>query len=194
MRPELVVFDCDGVLVDTERPQAEVLASTLAELAGRPGAVTGDEILARYKGQALDPIAADVSRRLGAPLPDEWIAVFRARREPYFRRVGVPAIPGARDAVEAVRDAGLPYALATQGRADKTALTLGLAGLDDLFPPALRFSADDVPRPKPAPDLVLHVAATLGAAPERTAVVEDSVPGVTGAVAAGTRVLGLASD
>ena len=189
--PAAVIFDCDGVLVDTERPQAAILADVLTE---HGASVTPDDVLGRYRGLALEAIAADVEGRTGVRLPAGWIATFRARRAPEFERRGIAAIACARGAVEAVRAAAIPYGVASQGRLDKTALTLRLSGLDDLFPDAVRFSADQVARPKPAPDLFLHAAAALGAAPGRTVVVEDSVPGATGAVAAGMRVLGYAAD
>lgn len=189
--PVAVLFDCDGVLVETERPQAEILAAVLAE---HGAAVPADEVLTRYRGLALEAIAADVAARTGVRLPDDWIPTFRARRAPEFERRGIPAIPGARAAVEAIRDAGIAYGVASQGRLDKTAQTLRLSGLADLFPEAVRFSADQVARPKPAPDLFLHAASALGAAPGRTVVVEDSVPGATAAVAAGMRVLGYVGD
>lgn len=191
VRPAAVIFDCDGVLVDTERPQASILADVLAEH-GAP--VAGEDVLAGYRGLALEAIAADVEARTGVRLPAGWITEFRARRAPEFERRGIAAIPGAREAVEAVRAARIPYGVASQGRLDKTDQTLRLSGLGELFPDAARFSADQVARPKPAPDLFLHAASVLAAEPGRTVVVEDSVPGATGAVAAGMRVLGYAGD
>jgi HAD superfamily hydrolase (TIGR01509 family) len=188
--PELVIFDCDGTLVDTEGAQAVVLAAVLTEH-GAP--TTAGDVLDRHKGEALEVLAADAERRSGVQLPTGWVDDFRVRRAAAFEAEGIPAVPGARAAVEAVRAAGLPYAVASQGRLDKTALTLRLAGLDDLFPEAVRFSAFDVPRPKPAPDLFLHAARALGGAPERTVVVEDSVPGARAGHAAGMRVLGYAA-
>jgi HAD superfamily hydrolase (TIGR01509 family) len=188
--PGLVIFDCDGTLVDTEGPQAVVLAEVLTGL-GAP--TTAEDVLQRHKGEALEVLAADAERRSGVRLPEGWIEDFRERRAAAFQAAGIPGVPGARAAVEAVRAAGIPYGVASQGRLDKTALTLRLAGLDDLFPEALRFSAFDVPRPKPAPDLFLHAARVLGGAPERAVVVEDSVPGARAGHAAGMRVLGYAA-
>ncbi|MEV4420801.1 HAD family phosphatase [Patulibacter sp. NPDC049589] len=190
-RPALVVFDCDGVLVDTEGPQAVVLAAVLAEH-GAP--VTPADVLGRYKGFALEAIEEDLDARAGVVLPASWQQEFRDRRGPAFERDGIPAIPGVRDVVEALVAAGIPYGVASQGRLDKTAMTLRLSGLADLFPEAVRFSADQVERPKPAPDLFLLAARTLGGPPSGTVVVEDSVPGVTAARAAGMRILGHAAD
>jgi HAD superfamily hydrolase (TIGR01509 family) len=188
--PELVLFDCDGTLVDTEGAQAVVLAAVLTEH-GAP--ITAEDVLERHKGEALEVLAADAERRAGVRLPTGWVAEFRERRAAAFEAGGIPAVPGARAAVEAVRAAGIPYGVASQGRLDKTAMTLRLSGLDDLFPTHVRFSAFDVLRPKPAPDLFLHAARTLGGAPERAVVVEDSVPGARAGRAAGMRVLGYAA-
>jgi HAD superfamily hydrolase (TIGR01509 family) len=188
--PALVIFDCDGTLVDTEGPQAVVLAAVLTEH-GAP--TTAEDVLQRHKGEALEVLAADAERRSGVRLPAGWVAEFRERRAAAFEAGGIPAVPGARAAVEAVRAAGIPYGVASQGRLDKTAMTLRLSGLDDLFPDPVRFSAFDVPRPKPAPDLFLHAARTIGGTPERAVVVEDSVPGARAGRAAGMRVLGYAA-
>lgn len=189
--PQLVVFDCDGVLVETERPQAVVLAAVIAEH-GVP--VLPEDVLGRYKGFALEAIADDLADRTGVRLPAGWTQEFRDRRGPAFQAAGIAAIPGVRAVVEAVRAAGIPYGVASQGRLDKTALTLRLSGLAELFPEPVRFSADQVARPKPAPDLFLHAARVLGGDPARTVVVEDSLPGATAARAAGMRVLGFAAD
>jgi HAD superfamily hydrolase (TIGR01509 family) len=156
--------------------------------------VTPEDVLDRWTGLALEAIADDVADRTGVRLPADWTRGFRERRAVAFERDGIPAIPGVRQAVEAVRAAGIPYGVASQGRLDKTALTLRLSGLAELFPEDVRFSADQVARPKPAPDLFLHAAEVLGGDPARTVVVEDSLPGTTAARAAGMRVLGYAAD
>lgn len=191
MAPDLVIFDCDGVLVDSEHASARVLAEAMAEI-GVP--MPAEEVARRYRALALDVVEADVARRRGGPLPDGWIEAFRERRTAAFARDGIPAVPGARAVVEAVARAGIDFCVASQGRLDKTRLTLALSGLADLFPDAVRFSADQVPRPKPAPDLFLHAARTLGHRSARCVVIEDSVPGVTAAHAAGMRVLAYAAD
>ncbi|WP_026911001.1 HAD family hydrolase [Patulibacter minatonensis] len=191
MRPSLVVFDCDGVLVDSERPQAAVLSALFRD---HGAAVSATDVVERYTGLALEAIADDVAARTGVRLPAGWTDEFRDRRATTFERDGIPAVPGVREAVQAVRAAGIPYGVASQGRLSKTALTLRLSGLADLFPEPVRFSADQVPRPKPFPDLFLLAARTLGGEPSATVVVEDSVPGVTAARAAGMRVLGHAAE
>ncbi len=103
-------------------------------------------------------------------------------------------MPGARETVQAVKAAGVDVCVASQGKRAKTELTLSLCGLRDLFDDGALFSADDVARGKPFPDLFQHAAARRGIAPERAAVVEDTVIGVTAAVAADMRVVAYAGD
>lgn len=189
--PALVIFDCDGTLVDSETVHRRELAATVTAL-GVP--TTPEQVVERYAGAAFATIDADVASRLGRPAPDGWLAAFSAHRARVFEREGVAQIPGARDAVTAVQAAGIPTCVASQGALEKTAMTLRLSGLADLFPDVRRFSAAQVPHGKPAPDLFLHAAAALGAPPERCLVVEDTPLGVRGAVAAGMRVLGLALE
>lgn len=110
VRPVLVVFDCDGVLVDTEGPQAAVMAEVLA---GHGASVTPQEILARYKGSALEAIARDLRERTGVVLPAGWAQEFRDRRGPAFERDGITAVHGVRVVVEALVAAGIPYGVAS---------------------------------------------------------------------------------
>jgi HAD superfamily hydrolase (TIGR01509 family) len=186
----LVIFDCDGVLVDSEPISNTVLAASLTS-AGVP--TTPAEAIREYKGMLLADVRARAEQRLGGPLPDGLLEDFEREREVAFRS-SLQAVPGARTAVEAVRDAGVRVCVASQGKLEKTELTLALAGLRDLFADEALFSAYQVARGKPHPDLFLHAAAVMGAAPEHCAVVEDTVLGVTAAVAAGMRVIGYAAD
>jgi beta-phosphoglucomutase-like phosphatase (HAD superfamily) len=188
--PALVLFDCDGVLVDTEVVSSDTLAAMLSE---RGVPTDGDELRIRMKGASLDWILAESARALGERLPDGWMDEFIERRLVVYRR-GVPQLPGAAAAVRAVQAAGIPLAIVSQGARAKMAVTLPASGMDAVLGDAPIFSGDDVVRGKPHPDLYLHAAATLGVAPARTVVIEDSVPGVTGGVAAGMRVLGYAAD
>lgn len=184
--PGLVIFDCDGVLVDSE-------PISLRELTHAINAVdvpmSHREVHAAFIGGAMETIERDIARRRGAPLPDGWVDDFYAKRAIAFEAELEP-ISGAREAVEAVKRLGLDACIASQGRPAKMVQTLGLTGLADLFAADRIFSATMVPRPKPAPDLFLHAARTCGWAPEECVVVEDSALGVRGARAAGMRVLG----
>ena len=184
--PGLLIFDCDGVLVDSEPISMRVLTEAVNDV-GVPMSV--EEVHAAFVGAAFETIEREVSRRRGAPVPDGWMDAFSAARAAVFERELGP-VPGAREAVESVRADGWETCVASQGRPAKMEQTLGLTGLADLFPVERVFSATMVERPKPAPDLYLHAARACGWEPDDCVVVEDSLLGVRGARAAGMRVLG----
>ncbi len=189
--PALVIFDCDGVLVDSEPLSLAVLARSIRATGLT---MSDDEIRAEFMGPSLEQIEAGVTERLaaiGRTLPEGWLDGFLAGRAEAFA-AELRAVPGAREAVEGVRALGIDACVASQGRLTKTAMTLGLTGLSDLFPQDRLFSATMVAHGKPAPDLFLHAAAACGQTPERCVVVEDTVGGVRAARAAGMRVLGYA--
>jgi HAD superfamily hydrolase (TIGR01509 family) len=185
-----VIFDCDGVLVDSERISNRVLAANLTSLGL---AISTAESRARYQGLLLADIAAQASEELGRPLPHDWAEGYERERDVAFE-ADLEIVPGARAAVEGVLAAGVRACVASQGRLAKTRLTLRLTGLSELFEGDALFSAESVPRGKPYPDLFLHAAATMGAAPHETAVVEDSPSGVRAARAAEMCVLGYGAD
>jgi HAD superfamily hydrolase (TIGR01509 family) len=187
---DLVIFDCDGVLVDSEPISGRVLADALTA-AGLP--TTPAEARTRYQGLQLPEVAARAEARLGHGLPDGWLAAFVEDRAAVFRRDLRP-VAGAAEAVEKVTAAGIGVCVASQAGPEKIRLTLSLTGLDRLFPDGALFSAASVPRGKPFPDLFLHAAATMGADPERCVVVEDSSSGVAAAVAAGMRAVVYTAD
>ncbi len=186
---ELVIFDCDGVLVDSEPISSRVLAEALTA-AGLP--TSQPEARREYQGMLLGDIAAVAEERLGRPLPAGWTERFEVDRAEAFR-AQLTAIAGAAEAVRRVAGAGIAVCVASQGQLEKMRLTLGLTGLVDLFAPDALFTAHAVPRGKPHPDLFLHAAAAMGAEPADVVVVEDTPSGVVGGVRAGMRVLGLAS-
>ena len=188
--PQLVIFDCDGVLVDSEPISNEVLAEALTA-EGLP--TTRLEALAEYKGLLLSDVVVRAEAKLGRSLPAGWLTDYERERAEAFRRDLAP-ITGAAQAIELLIAAGLAVCVASQGKLEKTRLTLGLTGLLDLFPDGALFSAYSVPRGKPHPDLFLHAAGVMGAEPSRCVVVEDTPIGVTAAVSAGMRALGYAAD
>ncbi len=190
IRPELVIFDCDGVLVDSETISNAVLARALTDV-GLPTTLQASRTT--YQGFLLADLVRSAEVQLGRSLPDGWLDQYERERDEAFRSE-LRAVPGASEAVRGVRDAGIPVCVASQGKLEKTRLTLGLTGLRELFPAGALFSAYSVPRGKPHPDLFLHAAETMGAKPSRCAVVEDTHSGVTAAVAAGMRAIGLAAD
>jgi HAD superfamily hydrolase (TIGR01509 family) len=187
---DLVIFDCDGVLVDSEVIANEVLARMLTR-EGLP--TTLGEARRACQGLLLTDVRDRAQAKLGRPFPPDWIAEYEHERDEAFRRELEP-VEGAADAVRRVKTAGMKICVASQGQLAKTRLTLGLTGLRDLFGPDALFSAYDVPRPKPDPALFLHAAATMKTEPSACVVVEDTPSGVTAAVAAGMRAIGYAAD
>jgi HAD superfamily hydrolase (TIGR01509 family) len=187
---ELVIFDCDGVLVDSEAISNEVLARVLTR-EGLP--TTLREARRDYQGLLLADIRSRAEAKLGRPLPHGWLAEYEHERAEAFRH-GLEPVAGAAVAVRRVKAAGLKVCVASQGAVEKTRMTLGLTGLRDLFPPHALFSAHDVPRPKPHPALFQHAATAMNAKPSACVVIEDTPSGVMAAVAAGMRAVGYAAD
>jgi HAD superfamily hydrolase (TIGR01509 family) len=189
-QPQLVIFDCDGVLVDSEVISNEVLAHMLTAQ-GLP--TTLSESRLEYQGLLLSDVASRAEAKLHRALPADWLERYQQRRNDAFRDRLEP-VTGAAEAVRHVSAAAIKVCVASQGRLEKTRLTLGLTGLASLFAQDALFSAASVARGKPHPDLFLHAAATMGAPPERCTVIEDTASGVTAAVTAGMRALGYAAD
>jgi HAD superfamily hydrolase (TIGR01509 family) len=183
---ELVIFDCDGVLVDSEATSNRVLAAAIAEVGL---AMEPDEVEREFEAMRLADIQARVEERLGRPLGAGWLGDFERRREAAFRE-GIDPVAGVEEVLRGLRAAGRPICVASQARREKTELTLGLTGLRSYFDDAALFSSTMVARGKPHPDLFLYAAATMGFEPARCAVVEDAVPGVEAARAAGMTALG----
>jgi beta-phosphoglucomutase-like phosphatase (HAD superfamily) len=188
--PQLVIFDADGVLVDSEVISNRVLARLLTG-SGLP--MTLSETRRDYQGLLLDEIPAVTERRFGHHLPADFLERFQAERAEEFRQELKP-VPGAAEAVRRIQAAGVQVCVASQGKLAKTRMTLELTGLDQLIPRDAVFSAYSVSRGKPHPDLFLHAAERMGAEPAACVVIEDTALGVTAAVAARMRVLGYAAD
>lgn len=178
----LVIFDCDGVLVDSEAIACRVDAACLTE-AGFP--TTPEEIAERYIGRAGRFMLDDIERRHGRPLPEGLAAELRRRLMAAFA-AELTAVPGMRGLLQGLR---APVCVASSSDPERVRESLRLAGLLDLVAPHL-FSATEVARGKPAPDLFLHAAAAMGHAPPACAVVEDSAPGIEAARAAGMTAIG----
>ena len=186
----LIIFDCDGVLVDSEPISNRVLAEMLAE---QGLAMSLAEARARFQGLLLSQVRERAESMLGGPLPEGWLEEYVERRADAFAAELQP-VPGAAALVRDARSAGIAVCVASQGSLRKTARSLALTGLEELFAPGVRFSAEQVPHGKPDPDLFLFAAARMGFAPVDCAVVEDTPSGVTAARAAGMSVYGLSAD
>jgi HAD superfamily hydrolase (TIGR01509 family) len=187
--PDLVIFDCDGVLVDSEAVSSVVLGEALSA-AGVP--TTADQAQARYRGMLLQDISEDVQARSGMALSEDFWVAFQRDRTVAFEKSLLP-ITGAAETVAAVKAAGIAVCVASQGKRAKTELTLGLTGLRSLFDDRAIFSAYDVARGKPHPDLFLYAAAQMQAPVKSCVVVEDTTIGVRAALAAEMGAIGLAS-
>jgi len=179
---ELVIFDCDGVLVDSEGIGTAVLArAAIAEGAD----ISAEESLRLFRGRKMAECVDEIERRLGRPVPETFVADARHAMGLAFERE-LRAIAGIHAALAAIT---LPVCVASNGPMTKMMHTLSLANLLGHFEGRI-FSAYDVGAWKPDPGLFLHAARALGAEPSRCVVVEDSLAGIRAAHAAGMRVLG----
>jgi HAD superfamily hydrolase (TIGR01509 family) len=179
---QLVIFDCDGVLVDSERLAVRVEVAVLAEL-GWP--LSRAEVIERFMGRSQAVMVQAILDRLGGRLPDGW----QDRLDRRYRAAFEAELAPVDGIVEALDRIVTPTCVASGGSHEWLRHTLGLTGLYDRFQGRI-FSASEVAQGKPAPDLFLHAAARLGAEPATCAVVEDSRYGVEAARAAGMRAFG----
>ncbi|MGW3123616.1 HAD family hydrolase [Streptomyces sp. NPDC001107] len=186
MRYDLVIFDNDGVLVDSEPISNRLLAAYLTEL-GHP--TSYEDSLRDYMGSAMHRIHDLIQERTGQRLPDDFDDVFHARVFEAFERELEP-VAGALGVVEKLAADGVSYCVASSGSHERIRVGHRKTGLDRWFDDGRIFSSQDVGRGKPAPDLFLYAADRMGVAPERCVVVEDSPLGVQAAVAAGMDVYG----
>ena len=186
-RWQLAIFDCDGVLVDSETIAHRALADALNELGLR---ITLEDAFTLFRGNTTAQSVAIIEERLGRKLAEDFFPVWREGLFELFRREPVKPIDGI---VEALDSVTIPTCVVSNGTLRKMQTTLGVTGLLPRFEGRL-FSADMGIPGKPAPDLFLAAAKALAAAPERTVVIEDSRSGVEGAIAAGMTVLGYAGE
>jgi HAD superfamily hydrolase (TIGR01509 family) len=187
-RPKAVLFDCDGVLADSEHLINVIVAE---DLTARGWRISPEQARETFLGMSVPDMLPVLEARVG-PLGEAWQAEMSAR---IGRRMAaeLQPVPGAMDAVRAVVAAGLPVACASNsGRAELTAKIVRL-GLSGVFRGRL-FSYQDVPRPKPHPDIYRAAARACGTIAEDCVVVEDSLLGARAGIAAGCRVLGFARD
>ncbi|MEU2301154.1 HAD family hydrolase [Streptomyces antibioticus] len=186
MRYELVIFDNDGVLVDSEPISNRLLAAYLTEL-GHP--TSYEDSIRDYMGSAMHRIHDLVLERTGERLPADFDDVFHRRVFDAFERELRP-VAGAVDVLGKLAADEVPYCVASSGSHERIRVGHRTTGLDRWFEDARIFSSQDVGKGKPAPDLFLYAAERMGVAPERCVVVEDSPLGVQAAVAAGMDVYG----
>ncbi|MFF0598856.1 HAD family hydrolase [Streptomyces antibioticus] len=186
MRYELVIFDNDGVLVDSEPISNRLLAAYLTEL-GHP--TSYEDSIRDYMGSAMHRIHDLVLERTGERLPADFDDVFHRRVFDAFERELRP-VAGAVDVLGKLAADEVPYCVASSGSHERIRVGHRTTGLDRWFDDARIFSSQDVGKGKPAPDLFLFAAERMGVEPARCVVVEDSPLGVEAAVAAGMDVYG----
>lgn len=175
---DLVIFDCDGVLIDSERLAVRTERGILANLGWT---LTEDEIIERFVGRSTSYMQSEVERQIGRPV--DWGVDFETHYEEVFLAELLP-IDGI---VDALNEINLPTCVASSSGHESLIFKLGLTNLYDRFVGNI-FSAEDVEHGKPAPDVFLFAAERMGALPSRCAVIEDSVSGVEAGVAAGMTV------
>lgn len=188
MPPDLVIFDCDGVVVDSETITARVLVDNLSRH-GLP--ITTDALSDFFLGGTMMGVEAK-AREMGARLPETWLddtyaEVFAALHK------DVTPIAGIVDVLDALDAANIPFAIGSNGPHEKMRITLTRTNLAGRFASRV-YSREDVPRPKPAPDVYLKAAFDAGIPPDRCVVIEDSPNGARAAKAAGMYCLGYAAE
>ncbi len=187
MRPLGVIFDCDGVLVDSEKVAFDQMEADLARFGPH---LTRHDMETELFGLTLQGVA-DRANALGAKLPANWVEDFYARLYAKLA-AGTPLVPGVLTVLDALDKAGIPYAIGSNGSPQKMQITLGQhEGLLQRFQGRI-FSGQETPRPKPFPDLFLKAAASMNVPPSACVVVEDSPTGARAARAAGMRCMGYA--
>lgn len=175
----LVIFDCDGVLVDSEAISVDVLRSVIGEAGG---SVSEDTAYQRFLGRSMAAVSEILLADFGVAMTDRQLDRVRARIQARFARELKP-VPGVRTVLEALK---LPRCVASSSAPDRILYSLTVTGLLGLLAPHL-FSASMVERGKPAPDLFLHAARAMGVPPQHCVVVEDSPVGIEAARSAGMR-------
>lgn len=181
--PQLIIFDCDGVLVDSEPLSNQIIAEEITKL-GYP--MTTMEAFNVFAGGSLEIVSAFIKEKIGGEVPDNLEAIYRKRSYELFEEK-LAAVAGIEDALKTLT---IPRCVGSNGPLDKIKFNLGLTNLSKHFDEQHLFSAYEVNRWKPDPFLYLHAAKEMGVAPEHCVVVEDSFHGTQAGVAAGMRVLG----
>lgn len=191
MTPELVVFDCDGVLVDTEGPVAAVISRSLTTY-GLP--MSAHQVADMFTGGTMDGVEAEARRR-GAALPHDWLVEVYGQ---IYARIaeGVAVFDGVFDLLDHLDAAGVPTFVASNGTLQKMQLSLGPSGLWDRFGgrDQGRIMSRETFAAKPDPAMIRHAMAKTGATASRTVMIDDSTAGCSAGIAAGVRTIGFATE
>lgn len=186
--PKLIIFDCDGVLVDSEPPVTALMADYFTK---HGLAIAPAEVHSLFTGGTLRGAGAEAMRR-GATLPDNWFPEFTALMFDLLRQ-GVPTIPGVIDLIDACDAAGIATAIASNGAMEKMDITLAPSGLLTRFA-GRTYSGHIHGTPKPAPDLIQLAMKNAGTTPDQTIMIDDSTAGCRAGIAAGVRTFGFATE
>ncbi len=181
----MVIFDCDGVLVDSERLAVEIDVQWIGSL-GWP--ITKSEVVDRFLGKSYADVLKEITAHIGRPLPPQFEDSWDAEYSRVFDEQ-LEAVPGVAMAITEIQHQGFQTCVGSSGSHERIRRSLTVTDLWDIFAGRI-FSISDVVRGKPAPDLFLHAATEVGIAPSRCVVVEDSKHGVTAAHEAGMKVVG----
>jgi HAD superfamily hydrolase (TIGR01509 family) len=184
----LVIFDCDGVLVDSE-PLSNTVFALALQREGLDWSV--EETMRRLMGRSMKACIEIIEGLLARQLPENFVHKLQAETLQAFRDAPLQPVPGINEVIDTLEAAGVNTCIASSGGFDKMNVSLGVTGLLARFEGRI-FSVTQVARPKPYPDLFLHAAIAMNEQPFDCVVVEDSVPGVQAAKSAGMRVLGYA--
>jgi HAD superfamily hydrolase (TIGR01509 family) len=187
-RPGAVIFDCDGVLVDSETLMSVIFSDMLTEL-GLP--YTPDDTIRTFMGRSMVSCMHIVEQQLGHAAPEDFLQRLDVRAYDAFER-DLEAVPGVTRLLDLLDVHGIPYAVASSGSHDKMHKTLGLTGLLPRLEGRIT-SATEVAHGKPSPDVFLLAAERLEMPAAECLVIEDSLLGVEAALAAGMRVIGYAA-
>jgi len=187
MTPDLVVFDCDGVLVDTEGPMFEVFAKSITEH-GLP--VTPHQLANEFTG-GTTPIMRDEAIRRGAKLPNGWVEDMNSQIHARIAQ-GVTVFEGVLDLITTLEDANVPIYVASNGTMKRMGLSLGPSGIWDRLNGRI-LSREAYPA-KPDPAMILHAIAQTGADPQKSYMIDDSVPGCQAGMNAGVNTVGFATE
>ncbi len=186
MRPDAVLFDCDGVLVDSEPLTDAVIIANLERYGLK---VSENEVADLFLGGTLAGVG-EMARDRGAALPDDWIDEIYAETLGKLRE-GTPLVSGVVDLLDRLDTLGIPFGVGSNGPRSKMEITLGQNGLWDRFKDMMASAHDGLPA-KPAPDIYASLAARIGVDPARALVIDDSAAGLGGAIAAGIPAIGYA--
>lgn len=183
---DVIIFDCDGTLVDSERLGHEVLVEHVAQHGLK---LTVEDAMTRFRGIKMAESIAQLEALLGRSLPDSFVPELRARMAQAFTARLQP-VDGA---LELVRSLTLPFCVASSGPREKIELSLSVTGLLPYFTGRI-FSSYEVGAWKPSPGLFIHTARAMNASPPHCLVIEDSLPGVEAGLAAGMQVVAYQPD